>query len=532
MAGEHTACGSQELAKLQDLGVRSGHGLETEPSDMEDPRGGLLGTFMLLLDVTIVIVALPDIQTSLGASFSRGAVDDRRLLALARRAAAAERIAGGPLRPPSALRHRPRRLHRRLAALRARPAPTMLIASRAVQGVGGAIDVRDVAGAARPDLPRPRPWHSFGVWGAVTGVSVALGPVLGGLLTDRAQLALDLPRQPPGRDRRRSPSRCRHVAESSPQQARSARRAGFAVFTVGLLSLVYGLIRASEHGWTSGVVIGCFAVAARPARVLPVRRAGGAPADVRPRTCSASRRSSAALIAAFGMNGSLFAMFLYLDRLPPGRPAALGAADRPAAAGGDRRDPARGDPGRPALGARPRALAVNLIDGVLSGRSRETCSRHQRHPAADVRRRLLLHANARERVPAGPARRGLVVLALGMVAALVGHVGRRRSETAAARLRRGVPDARQRLGGRGRGPGGAPAPDAPGGPDRRAGRLDDDGGDAALDQRPQVGAGPPRVVCRAVAAGAAGRGPGARAGRRAPSSRSRCRWRCWCSWSG
>ena len=83
---------------------------------------------------------------------------------------------------------------------------------------------------------------------------------------------------------------------------------------------------------------------------------------------------------------------------------------------------------------------------------------------------------------------------------------------AAARLRRGVPDAGQRRGGRGRDPGGARAPDASGDPDRRAGRLDHDRGDAALDQRPPVGADASRGVRRAVAAGAAGRGPGARPG--------------------
>ena len=70
--------------------------------------------------------------------------------------------------------------------------------------------------------------------------------------------------------------------------------------------------------------------------------------------------------------------------------------------------------------------------------------------------------------------------------------------------------------GRGRGPGGAAAADAQGRPDRRARRLNDDGGDAAFDQRPQVGAGSSRVR-GAVAAGAAGRDPAP-----GPASRAEC----------
>jgi len=151
---------------------------------------------------------------------------------------------------------------------------------------------------------------AFGVWGAVTGVSVALGPVLGGLLTTGlswrwiflvnlpvgiAAIAITL----------------RHVAEVRPQQARRLDPAGFAVFTVGLLSLVYGLIRASEHGWTSGVVIGCFAVALVLLASFPfVERVVRQPMF----DLSLFRKPTfvGGLIAAFGMNGSLFAMLLFL----------------------------------------------------------------------------------------------------------------------------------------------------------------------------------------------------------------------------
>jgi EmrB/QacA subfamily drug resistance transporter len=187
---------------------------------------------------------------------------------------------------------------------------TMLIASRAGQGVGGAIMfATSLALLAQTFHGRDR-GTAFGVWGAVTGVSVALGPVLGGLLTTGlswrwiflvnlpvgiAAIAITL----------------RHVTEVRPQQARRLDPAGFAVFTIGLLSLIYGLIRASEHGWTSGLVLACFAVALVLLASFPfVERVVRQPMF----DLSLFRKPTfvGGLIAAFGMNGSLFAMFLFL----------------------------------------------------------------------------------------------------------------------------------------------------------------------------------------------------------------------------
>ena len=269
-----------------------------------------LGTFMLLLDVTIVIVALPDIQTSLGASFSevQWTIDAYSL------SLAVLLLPSGSL---ADLFGRRRLFVTGLVLFTAgsllcglAQSPTMLIASRAGQGVGGAIMfATSLALLAQTFHGRDR-GTAFGVWGAVTGVSVALGPVLGGLLTTGlswrwiflvnlpvgvAAIAITL----------------RHVAEVRPQQARRLDPAGFAVFTVGLLSLVYGLIRASEHGWTSGVVIGCFAVALVLLASFPfVERVVRQPMF----DLSLFRKPTfvGGLIAAFGMNGSLFAMFLFL----------------------------------------------------------------------------------------------------------------------------------------------------------------------------------------------------------------------------
>ena len=73
------------------------------------------GLFMIMLDNTVVNVALPSVQEDLGAGLSRAAVDRHRLRAQLRRPDAGRRQARRRLRPPADLHHRDRGLYRRLA---------------------------------------------------------------------------------------------------------------------------------------------------------------------------------------------------------------------------------------------------------------------------------------------------------------------------------------------------------------------------------------------------------------------------------
>ena len=84
------------------------------------------------------------------------------------------------------------------------------------------------------------------------------------------------------------------MQESRPPQARRIDFGGAAVFTGGLLTLVYGLIRANENGWTNTVSIACWGVAVVLLAAFPLVERAREAADVRPRACSASRPSSAA----------------------------------------------------------------------------------------------------------------------------------------------------------------------------------------------------------------------------------------------
>src|SRR4051794_11313795 len=139
-----------------------------------------LGTFMLLLDITIVNVALPDIQTDLGSTFSDLQwVVDAYALTLA-----AALLTSGSLADLFGRR----RLYLiglgifTLASLLCGVASGTLFLqlARGVQGLGGAVMFAvSLAMLAQTFRGRDR-GVAFGVWGAITGLAVAIGPVVGG----------------------------------------------------------------------------------------------------------------------------------------------------------------------------------------------------------------------------------------------------------------------------------------------------------------------------------------------------------------
>src|SRR5271155_5352055 len=142
-----------------------------------------LGTFMLLLDVTIVNVALPAMQHSLHASFSdlQWVVDAYALTlaALLLTAGSLADMYGRKLLYCIGL------VVFTVASMLCGFAPNHLFLelSRGFQGVGGAI-MFSVSLALLADAFRGKDrGAAFGIWGAVTGLAVAIGPLAGGILT-------------------------------------------------------------------------------------------------------------------------------------------------------------------------------------------------------------------------------------------------------------------------------------------------------------------------------------------------------------
>ena len=265
---------------------------------------------MLLLDVTIVNVALPDIQTGLTASFSDLQwVVDAYALTLA-----ALLLTAGSLAD----------LYGRkkvylvgltvfsLASLLCGVANDVLILqlSRGLQGVGGAI-MFAVSLALLADAFRGKDRGvAFGIWGAITGLAVAIGPLLGGALTSglswRWIFFVNLPIGIFA-----VVLTVFKVAESRSPQARRPDWLGFALFTVALCSLVYGLIESNQKSFGSSVVIGCLiaAVVLLAAFVAVELRSDHPMFDL---SLFRLPTFSGGAVAAFGLSASIFSLLLYL----------------------------------------------------------------------------------------------------------------------------------------------------------------------------------------------------------------------------
>jgi EmrB/QacA subfamily drug resistance transporter len=269
-----------------------------------------LGTFMLLVDITIVNVALPSIQDNLHASFAQLQwVVDAYALSLA-----ALLLTAGSLadifgrRLLFAIGLAVFTVGSLLCALATDP--VFLVLSRAGQGIGGAIMfATSLALLAQAFHGRER-GTALAVWGAVTGAAVAIGPVLGGIITTgwswRGIFFVNIPIGAIA-----MAVTVWRVAESRDPERGGVDVAGFALFTCALIALVYGLIRAGEQGWGDvGVAICLAAAAVLLAVFLVVERLSRKPMfDL---SLFRVPTFSGGSVAAFGINGCVYAMLLYI----------------------------------------------------------------------------------------------------------------------------------------------------------------------------------------------------------------------------
>jgi MFS family permease len=129
-----------------------------------------------------VNVALPQIQRAFGASLQDLQwVIDAYALTLAALLLTAGSLPTCGAAPPVRRRHGD--LHSRVPAVRLASGPLELALSRAGQGVGGAIMFATSLALLSDAFRGKDRGMAFGVVGAITGVAIAIGPVLGGLIT-------------------------------------------------------------------------------------------------------------------------------------------------------------------------------------------------------------------------------------------------------------------------------------------------------------------------------------------------------------
>ena len=132
--------------------------------------------------------------------------------------------------------------------------PEMLILARAVQGVGGAMLVPGSLAIISASFDGDARGKAIGTWAGLSGVTTALGPVLGGFLVEnvswRAAFLINVPLAIAV-----LLIVARYVPESRDPDARKLDILGAALATFGLGGVVFGLITSAEAGFTDPVVI-------------------------------------------------------------------------------------------------------------------------------------------------------------------------------------------------------------------------------------------------------------------------------------
>jgi EmrB/QacA subfamily drug resistance transporter len=267
------------------------------------------GVFMLLLDITVVNVALPDIQRSLHSSFSdlqwvvdaysltlaaflltAGVVGDiygrREVFAVGLGIFSASSLVCG-LSSTS----------------------LMLNLARAAQGIGGAIMFATSLALIAMAFQGKDRGTAFGVFGAISGGAVAIGPLLGGAITagigwrwiffvnvpiGAVAILITLSR----------------VTESKSPSTRRIDWIGFLSFSLSLFALVFALVRGNDDGWSSNTIVGLLAASAVLMAIFVVNELRTSDPMLefdlfrRPAMVGVS-------IVAFAIAGSIFASFLY-----------------------------------------------------------------------------------------------------------------------------------------------------------------------------------------------------------------------------
>jgi EmrB/QacA subfamily drug resistance transporter len=270
-----------------------------------------VATFMLLLDITVVNTALPAIEEDLGASFTDLQwVIDAYTLSLAALVLTAGSLAD--------------RLGRRrvfaiglgiftLASLAAglAPDPTFLNIARAVQGIGGAVMFAvSLALVAQEFAPGRERGTAMGIYGATIGVSVAIGPLVGGALVDSlgwesvfflnvpvgiAAIAITYAK----------------LRESRDPNATRVDWAGLVSFSTALFLLVLGLLRGNDEGWGSTMIVSLLAGAgALLLAFLVIETRVKEP--MLPLRFFRKPAFTGVQLAALGVSASMFALFLYI----------------------------------------------------------------------------------------------------------------------------------------------------------------------------------------------------------------------------
>lgn len=187
---------------------------------------------------------------------------------------------------------------------------TMLLAARALQGIGGAICSPTAFALIATNFEEgPERNKAFGVFSAVAGSGAAIGLLAGGLLTEyldwrwvffvNVPIAILIAVAAP-----------LYINESERQQGRFDLPGALAS-TLGLVTLVYGFIRAASDGWSDSLTIGSFALGVvLLAAFLVIERRTSQP--ITPLHLFSNRNRTGGLVMMLCLAAAMFGIFFYI----------------------------------------------------------------------------------------------------------------------------------------------------------------------------------------------------------------------------
>src|SRR5438105_705034 len=266
--------------------------------------------FMLLLDITVVNVALPAIQRSLHSSFR----DLQWVVNAYALTLAAFLLTGGSL---ADLLGRRRVFVAGLVVFTASSAacgfassPLALNLARAVQGTGGAMMFATSLALIAQAFHGKERGIAFGIYGGTIGAAVAVGPVVGGLITSAISWEwIFFVNVPIGVGA--VILTLTQVAESRDPDATGVDWLGLLTFSGSLFLLVFALVQGNEDGWGSTKIV-AYLAGSVVLIVLFVLVERAQPRPMLDLTLFRRPAFAGASIVAFAISSSMFAMFLYL----------------------------------------------------------------------------------------------------------------------------------------------------------------------------------------------------------------------------
>ncbi len=281
--------------------------------------------FMVVLDNLVVSVALPTIHRDLGASIQElewtvNAYVLAYAVLLLTGAALGDRfgrkrmfLAGMALFTAAS------------AAAALAPSTGALVAARAVQGAGAAVVTPLTLTLLAEAFPPARRGLAIGVWSGVSGVAVALGPLVGGAVVQGISwhwiFWLNVPI-----GLVELPLAMRWLSESRGPYG-TLDLPGLVLASTGAFGVVFGLVRAQSLGWTSATVLGCL-IGGALLLVGFVLRERATSEPMLPMHFFAERSFSVTNVASlsmyFGMFGSIFFLSQYMQNVLGNTPLQAG----------------------------------------------------------------------------------------------------------------------------------------------------------------------------------------------------------------